>query len=329
MSDQEREEMGSTLDYFSLLGISPDAGQDEIEARYRELVNHLASPAIPATLRDWAARETALLDEAYAVLSDPDRREALSRPHPAAPAPTTAPLTAAPDDADASAEQLSRATADGPAQRQPVSAAQALLVGVPWKLIAIGAAIGIIVLSVVFIRLGSGGGDDGSPAANAGQPTFPPIDQAKVAELMTTIQQDPKNADSLYQLGEIYFLGGEWQTGIDWYNKLLEVEPNNTQARTDIGTAQFNLGNFGEAKNAWLETLKINPNVVEVHYNLGFLYANVDPVDIPAALNEWKTVVQLAPGSDLATTAQVHLDILAVQPSSTPAPSATQAPAGS
>lgn len=328
MSDQEREEMGSGLDYFSLLGISPDAGQDEIEARYRELVNHLASAAIPATLRDWAARETALLDEAYAVLSDPDRREALLQPQPSAPAPAAAPPAASVDEVTDDGEQALRPAPRAPAE-EPVSAMRALLVGVPWKLMGIGAAIGIIILAVAFVRF-SGGGDDSSPSvANAGQPTFPPIDQAKVAQLMTTIQQDPKNADALYQLGETFFLGGEWQTALDWYNKLLEVQPNNTQAHTDIGTAQFNLGNYDGAKTAWLDTLKIDPNVVEVHYNLGFLYANVEPVDIAAALNEWKTVVQLAPGSDLATTAQVHLDILAAQPSSTPAPSATQAPAGS
>jgi len=57
MEEKGREaEMDSTLDYFSLLGVSQDASQGEIEARYRELTDHLASSAIPATLRDWADR---------------------------------------------------------------------------------------------------------------------------------------------------------------------------------------------------------------------------------------------------------------------------------
>ncbi|HET9477534.1 MAG TPA: tetratricopeptide repeat protein, partial [Dehalococcoidia bacterium] len=123
------------------------------------------------------------------------------------------------------------------------------------------------------------------------------------------------------------FLGGEWQTGIDWFTKLLELDPTNVHALTDVGTAQFNLGQFEAAKTAWLEAKELDPNDEQVHYNLGFLYANVDPVDYAAALTEWQLVVELAPGSDLANTAQVHLESLAAEASAAPSPAATEAPA--
>jgi len=51
--------MGSELTYFSLLGISEDASQEELEARYREVAEYLASPALPAHLREWATRQAA------------------------------------------------------------------------------------------------------------------------------------------------------------------------------------------------------------------------------------------------------------------------------
>ncbi|MDO8615865.1 MAG: DnaJ domain-containing protein, partial [Dehalococcoidia bacterium] len=71
--------MKQTLTYFSLLGISEDASQEDLEARYRELADYLASPNVPAGLREWAARQAALVDEAYAVLADPEQRAAVHK----------------------------------------------------------------------------------------------------------------------------------------------------------------------------------------------------------------------------------------------------------
>jgi tetratricopeptide (TPR) repeat protein len=199
--------------------------------------------------------------------------------------------------------------------------------GVPWKLMAIGAAIGVVVLGAIFFGsdIISGGDDDSSAGGQEDQ--LAEIDMERVSELAALVEQDPKNAEATFELGEIFFLGGEWQTGIDWFTKLLELDPTNVHALTDVGTAQFNLGQFEAAKTAWLKARELDPNDEQVHYNLGFLYANVDPVDYAAALAEWQLVVELAPGSDLANTAQVHLESLAAEASAGASPAATEAPA--
>ena len=333
--DEKRSEamMGSTLDYFSLLGVSKDASQDEIEARYRELTDHLASSAIPPTLRDWADREAALVDEAYAILSDPELRAELEQgaAHPSREALNEVRAAEPAVSVDAVPQPAPRVQAA--ADQPPISAAQALFLGVPWKMMALGAAIGAVVLGVIFFgsNLGLGGGDD-APAV-AQDNGFPEIDTERVAELTALVQADPTNAEATFELGEIFFLGGEWQASIDWYNKLFEFDTTSAQAYADVGTANFNLGNYDESKTAWLKALEIDPNLVEVHYNLGFFYSNVEPVDIPAALKEWQTVVELAPDSDLASTAQVHLESLSATPtpgaSPEASPAATEAPAGS
>ena len=337
MEEKGREaEMDSTLDYFSLLGVSKDASQDEIEARYRELSDHLASDAIPDTLRDWADREAALIDEAYAILSDQERRAEFERASaqapqaaPAAPVETQATVPAV-DASSAAEERPVPASSRTAPPEQPVPALNALLVGVPWKLMALGAVLGLVVLGVAFFGKGLvpglGGGDDDSQVTET-ETGLAPIDTERVAELMTLVEEDPKNAEATFELGEIFFLGGEWLAGIDWFTKLLELDPTNVHALTDVGTANFNLGNYDASKEAWLKALEIDPNDVQVHYNMGFFYSNVDPVDIPAALSEWQMVTELAPGSDLASTAQVHLESLTASPEASPA--ATEAPAGS
>lgn len=325
---RSEEEMGSTVDYFALLGVTEDASQDEIEARYRDLSDHLASSAIPPTLKEWAAREAALVDEAYAILSDPELRAQLEAAHHAPLAPTTAvaaAITQPAADADAGTDSEPEPAAPSQSQQeQPVSAFSALFVGVPWKLLGVGAAIGVIVLGGIFVGRGVlSGGDDTSADEQPGQ--LASIDTERVAELMALVEQDPKNTEATFELGEIFFLGGEWQAGIDWFTKLLELDPGNVHALTDIGTANFNLGQYEEAKVAWITAKDLDPNDEQVHYNLGFLYANVEPVDYAAALAEWQAVVDLAPGSDLANTAQVHLDSLAAEASGEASPAPTEA----
>jgi cytochrome c-type biogenesis protein CcmH/NrfG len=333
-----KADIRSTLNYHSVLGISEDASQDEIEARYRELADHMASPTIPATLRDWANREAALFDEAYAVLSDPDRRAALDRTGASVESgaananeslrPTDQSVQAvAPAKARRQSEPETAASEPAGQRERPTSAARALVLGVPWKLVAVGAVAGVVVLGAVFFGRGAipglGGGDSSSAAAASNSNGFTPIDPARLAQLTAQVQAAPTDIEALYGLGEMYFEAGDWQTSIDWLTKMLAQDPNNISAQTDLGTASFNLGNFDVAKQTWLKALATAPSDPQLHYNLGFFYANVSPVDMQAATNEWRTVVQLAPGSALANTVQVHLDSLA----SLPSPQVTESPA--
>lgn len=68
---------GTTADYYRLLGVSPDATREELRAAYRYRVR-LHHPDLVAgkgeTVRQAATEMTALLNEAYSCLSDPDRR---------------------------------------------------------------------------------------------------------------------------------------------------------------------------------------------------------------------------------------------------------------
>lgn len=49
-------------------------------------------------------------------------------------------------------------------------------------------------------------------------------------------------------------------------------------------------------------------------YNLGFLYLSLDPPADQKAEDAWRRVVELAPGSDMATTVSEHLDRLDSMP---------------
>ncbi len=312
--------MAPTLTYFSLLGVSEDAGQDEVEARYGQLADYLASDKIPSHLREWAAKQAALVDEAYAVLSDPDQREAARRRGIPAPQPPPAPPAAA--RRTPGRRRGSAAPPDGPHGRTVGMAAR-------WRTpLAIGAAVGIAVLAgVVLSRSVLPGGSGGASVRAQQTAAVPQLDTKRVAALMETVQQDPKNTQALFDLGESFFQVNDWQHAIDWFTKLVAIDPNNVHARTDIGTSHFNLGQPAEAKASWLAALKLAPDDVQLHYNMGFLYANADPQDLPAAAREWQRVVELEPSSPLAQTVRVHLTSLAgTTPTTPPAGQTTPTP---
>ena len=315
----------ATNDYFAVLGVGRDVSQDDLEARYRELSDYLASPAIPTHLRQWAAEQAALVDEAYAVLSDPEQRLAV-RSRPVAPAGAAPQPTAADGQARAGATRDSSSAAErartGRSTAEPAVPERRsgprpgpLVLGVLIGLAALGGA--------VLARYGVPGLGQAkarpTPTATGAAAAF---DTKRVADLMAVVQRDPSNKDALFELGETFFTANQWEPAITWFSKLVAIDPNNAHARTDIGTANFNLGRFDEAKQSWLAVLQIDPNDVQAHYNLGFLYANVEPQDLPAARNEWQKVIELAPGSSLAKTAQVHMDALA-KGTATPTPTAT------
>src|SRR3990172_5294717 len=110
--------MEATLNYFSFLGISEDASQDEIEARYQALPQYLASTTIPPALREWAEKQAKLVDEAYAVLSDPEQR--------AAARGARAPASAKPEPAPMETQPAAAAEVAGPDQKAGAFAGFAL-----------------------------------------------------------------------------------------------------------------------------------------------------------------------------------------------------------
>jgi len=289
----ERRKSSGTAKYFEVLGLPLDAGGQDIEARYQELSAYLASGDLPPQVQVWAREQATRVDEAYAMLSDPDLRAGLEDELEQEEA------VAAPD-VSAAIPAPTRSTRNGRmAARLPLMAlALGIFVG--------GAAL----LAVIIAEMGLGGASSEDPAADqqAQDDQFVPIDTERVATLVTSYQEDPTNPETLFELGEAYFLAGEWQQGQDWFLKLVEVDPANVHAWTDIGTAHYNLSRTEEAKAAWQQALQLAPEDPQLHYNMGFLYANSEPPDFDAAKREWQSVLDLAPGTQLAKTVQVHME---------------------
>ena len=120
---------------------------------------------------------------------------------------------------------------------------------------------------------------------------------------------DPADTDALFEIGETYMVGGDWESVIEWFTKLLEADPTNIHALADIGTANMNLGRVKEAEAIFYTVLEIEPENVQIHYNMGFFFAfRPDAPDLVEAARHWNEAVRLDPGFELAQVAGVHLD---------------------
>jgi len=278
------------------LGVRADASDQDIEAAHNALVEFLE--LAPPEAKSWAATRTAEVDEAFALLSGPNRAE-------------TAPAGAA-------------MIQDKPDRTLRTSVPAAAAVN-PRRLQLVWAIVPLLVVAVVVGVYFMGKGSDvpgvtGTPTgtattAAASGPAVVPVDKAKVAALMTKITANPKDTVSLLAMGDIYFGAADYKNAAAWEQKVVDADPKNEKGLLALGAAQFNLGNTAVAKKHWLVAAKLYPNSAEVHYDLGFLYMSQTPPDTAKMRAEWKKVVDIDPTSDLAKTVATHINAPTATPS--------------
>lgn len=243
----------------SLLGVSEDAPEAEVNRRRQELAEFYESADVPPALHEWARLQALKLVAQQAAPTAPRSRANLLD-----------------------------------------------------KLLTSWIVLGSLVLAavvggVLLAKLDPFAAKEPAPRA-AEAPVVPvPLDERRLAELSRIAEQDPGAEDALRELGQSYFVAGQWQQAINWLTRLVAIDGTDVRAITDIGTASFNLGNRKDARNLWLAALALAPGDPLVHYSLGYLYVTDAPPNTAAARKEWQTVVELAPNSNLAAAAQTRL----------------------
>lgn len=90
----------------------------------------------------------------------------------------------------------------------------------------------------------------------------------------------------------------------------VERDPDDVDARLDLGVAYFNLDELESAREQWEAVLDINPDNVPALYSMGFYYLSLLPQDTDAAYEVWGRVVQLDPESVEAMNIQAHMSDL-------------------
>jgi cytochrome c-type biogenesis protein CcmH/NrfG len=307
------------------LGLRSDASDQDVESAHNGLVEFLE--LAPHEVKTWAAAQTQDVDEAFAILSGPERDmvpptglATTAQDGPAEATPVAAPATAAQPEAPA--------TPPPPAPAAPASSwmPTALAGNKPLqKKISVVAGVVLVAGIGVGVYFNNGSGVPGINGKPTAQPsatsTNPPLDQAKVSALMKKISANPKDTVSLLGLGDAYFAANDYKNASLWEQKVLAIEPKNQAALLSLGAAFYNQGDMVQAKKPWLTAAALYPKLATVHNNLGFMYMSQEPADNAAAIVEFNKVIAIDPKSEAAKTVLTHLKGLQ-NPTSTATPSA-------
>ncbi len=94
------------------------------------------------------------------------------------------------------------------------------------------------------------------------------------AALKSTLVLNPRDLNTLTQLGNLYYDHGQFQEAIEYYGRALDINPQNPNIRTDRGTSYWNIGQPDAAIAEFKKSLDVDPSHAQTLYNLGIVYLN-------------------------------------------------------
>lgn len=153
-----------------------------------------------------------------------------------------------------------------------------------------------------------------APSSAAGQPSqtqaLPENHPSKetidqIVRLRDRAEKDPNDKEARVQLGNIFYDLGQHEQAIKWYAAALELDPKDVNIRTDMGTAYHFMGNQDRALQEFNVSLSITPNHPQTLQNMGWV--KYTQKDYKGALEAWNTLLQKHP--DFQNAAQIRKQI--------------------
>lgn len=137
-----------------------------------------------------------------------------------------------------------------------------------------------------------------APGASTGeQPTaqqMKTMADTQAAPLLEQLQADPKNADLLVKVGNVYYDAQQYPAAIDYYQRVLKAQPSNTSVRTDLATAIWYTGDADAAIAEFNKALAYEPNKANTLFNLGVVKWQ-GKMDINGAVAAWQKLLATNP----------------------------------
>ena len=107
------------------------------------------------------------------------------------------------------------------------------------------------------------------------------------------LEIDPDHAATNNNLGVIFKDLGETQKAKEYYKKAIEVNPNYADAHNNLGIILIELKEYQKAKDCYEKTIEISPNHLNAHNNLGVIFAKLG--EYQKAINCYEKVIEIDP----------------------------------
>jgi len=136
----------------------------------------------------------------------------------------------------------------------------------------------------------------------------PPIDNGLIIkQLQEEAAQNPKDPDIPLKLANFLYDQRQYPQAIEWYQKALNLNPNNVNARTDLGTAYYYTGQSSEALKQYSQSLAIDPDHKPTLLNV--IVVNLEGThNFAAARKAWDHLHKLDPANPNLQSLKQKLD---------------------
>ncbi|TYO96483.1 tetratricopeptide repeat protein [Desulfallas thermosapovorans] len=119
--------------------------------------------------------------------------------------------------------------------------------------------------------------------------------EQKIADLESQLKEDQQNTALMGQLAKLYRDNGEGQKAVDTYNKALKIKPDDVEMHKELGVTYFLLGDYDKATAQMDEALELKPDDAYAHYYAGQFYAfrSDEGRDVGKGIKELEEFVRL------------------------------------
>lgn len=123
----------------------------------------------------------------------------------------------------------------------------------------------------------------------------PPINaDSMIKALKEQAAQNPQDPEAPLRLANVLYDHQRFSEAVEWYQKALKLDPKNVNARTDLGTCFFNLGQPKQALAEYHKSLQADPRHEPTLFNM--IVVNLEGThDLAAARDAWQKLHGLNP----------------------------------
>jgi len=137
-------------------------------------------------------------------------------------------------------------------------------------------------------------------------------DKISISQLKSRLDKDINDVDAAVALGNHFYDAGDAAQSIVYYRLALDINPDLSGVRTDMGTMYWRNENISLAEQAFRETIRRNPAFSHAYVNLGLLLHRAKN-NVHEARSIWQKLLALNPEQEVANRARELLQETAAQ----------------
>lgn len=131
-----------------------------------------------------------------------------------------------------------------------------------------------------------------------------------IADQQTVVARNPEDLDQVVLLANLLANTGRMPEAMDWYERSLEIAPEDNSIRLDFARSLQTNNMPTDAEAQFLRVLERDPESISGHYYLAQLYMDWKPQRRDEARAHYERVLEINPESFLAEQTRLELELM-------------------